>query len=398
MGAAWQCDALGGGSGVSLVGLVEVVPAIAVAGTVAFGWLAPLARQARRERASLRAHARATRVYYAAIEAAEDDPGFSPEAIAQSVLGAVGIAARGWRAQTFVPTDTRPDAALIMAWARSRQSWLGSGLRVSGHPSVDLLRVVNRVGEEEDRAVVRVRLRIHCRHPRHGLWGIRHVRVDERWTLGRCEGLWVVLSVEGDPLAGPLLNAPSIPNRSADDARLLEESLAELADKQKVVDHVALGDLVDADEAPTLTMLDLSVVDGRFLPPLIAMQLIHLIEAWEVAVHGSEMPLAAIASAEATATLLRPAPDMRFIIRDAQLRSWEPVALRLSRRPPAMDVKLNIEAVRFVQSDGGRERIGNDIRRTEVELTWTLELTGSPSTPWRLAATTNPAQRLPGWN
>jgi hypothetical protein len=398
VGAVWQRNASGGESAVTLVAVAEVVPAIAVAGTIAYSWLAPVAREARRERVSLRAHARATRVYYAAIEAAEDDPNFAPDAIARAVMGALGFAARAWRTQTFVPVDRRPDTALVMGWARLRQSWLGSGLRLTGSPSIDLLRVVNRAGEEEDRVIVRVRMRIHCRHPRHGVFGIRRARLDERWTLGRREGLWAVLSVEGDPLAGPVLSAPSIPDRSYDDARLLEESLAEIADKQRAGDHLPLGDLVSADEAPALAVLDLSVVDGRFLPPLIAMQLAHMLEAWEEAVDGSDVPLATLASAEVIATLLHPGAGRHFVIRDAQLKSWEPVALRLSQQPPAMDINVGIEAVRYVQSDDGRDRIGNDTDRREARLTWTLELAGPARTPWRLAATTNPAQTIPGWS
>jgi hypothetical protein len=379
----------------SPIGMATAAPAVAVAATIAFSWLAPVAREARRERASIRAHARATRVYYAAIEAAEDDPSFSPDELERAVEGAIALAERSWRGRSSA--TERPDSPLITAWARSKESRLGRGLRVHGKPTVELLRVVNRPGETEDRVIARVRVRIHCKHPWHALFGVRHLRIDERWTLGRDAGRWRVLSVDGDPLTGPILTAPSIANRSFDDARLTEESLAEQANRQKVDDQVPLSELVSADEHPTLALYDLSVVDGRFLPALIAYEVAHLLEAWEEAVTGSTAPLEALASPDAITTLLAPAADIRFILRDATLRSWEPTGLHLSRQPPAIDIQVKIDAVRFGQTNDGRRRIGNDTERREIALTWTLELTGPTSTPWRLSASTNPARTVPGW-
>jgi len=271
-------------------------------------------------------------------------------------------------------------------------------LSVRGKPSVDLLRVVNREGVDEDRVIVRVRLRVHCSKPRLGLLGVRRAHLDERWTFGRDDARWVLLSVDGDPLAGPILTSQLIPDRSFDTDRLLEESLAELADAQKVGNEVALSALVGADEPPALAVLDLSVVDGRFLPPLIAAQLTHLVEAWEEATTGSQRPLSALASDSATTALIRPGPDVRLIMRDAVLKSWQPTKLHLSRQPPAIEVTLDVEAFRYVTTDDGREQFGNDSERRRIAMTWALELTDSARTPWRLAASSNPAEAIPGWS
>jgi hypothetical protein len=381
---------------VSAIGVAEVVPALAVGATIAGYWVAVIGREALHERAVLREHSRATRAYYAAVEAAEDDPTFSPETVQRSVLEVVAAADRLWQAGDLA-VDGRPDAELVRAWARSRQFWLGSGLQVRGTPSVDLLHIVNREGEDEDRVVARVRVRVHCRHPRLGLIGIRHARLDERWTLGRHHGRWAVLSVEGDPLAGPVLTAPLIPNRSFDTDRLVEASLAELADSQKVRDD-KLKELVNANDPPALAMLDLSVIDGRFLPPLIAAVLSHLLQAWETAATGSQAPLEALASPEAATVLLHPGPGLHMVMRDAVLKSWEATHLELARRQPAIAVNLTVEAVRYVSTDDGHERFGNDSDRRNMSLTWTLELTDTPRTPWRLAATDNPATPIPGWS
>jgi hypothetical protein len=379
------------------IGVAEIAVTVIFVGGVGTCWIAAIRGAARHERAIRKEHTRTTRAYYAAIEAAEDDPSFSPDAIEQSVIDVVALANGLWRAGTFESMDERPDVGLVRAWARSWQSWLGDDLEASGKPSIDLLTVVNRDDEDEDRVVTRVRLRIHCKHPRVGALGPHHSHVDERWTFGHSGGRWVLLSVMGDPLAGPVLTAPLIPTPSSDTERLQEESLAELASAHKVDVDVALSDLVSADEPPAFALLDLSVVDSRFLPALIAADLAHILEAWEVAVTGSEAPLEELADARARAALLWPDPDTRLIVRDAVLKSWEPTRLDLSRHPPAIEVELDVEAVRYVVTGEGIAVAGNQTDARPMALMWTLELTDSHRAPWRLAVSNNPAEAIPGW-
>jgi hypothetical protein len=226
---------------------------------------------------------------------------------------------------------------------------------------------------------------------------VHHAHADERWTFGRRGTAWFLLSVGGDPLGGPLLTAPLIPTTSSDTERLREESLAELASAQKVGDDVVLSDLVSSDELPAFALLDLSVVDSRFGPPLIAAELAHLLEAWQGAVIGSEAPLEELASAEARAALLRPSHGTRLVVRDAVLKSWEATRLDLSRDPPAVEVTLDVEAVRYVVRDDGSAVAGNHNDARHMALTWVLELTDSARAPWRLATSSNPAKAIPGW-
>ena len=81
----------------SAVNVAEVVGAVGVAAVLAASWVALVGSKALRERARLREHARASRAYYAAIEAAEDDPSFSPEVIEKSVAEVVTLVDRLWR-------------------------------------------------------------------------------------------------------------------------------------------------------------------------------------------------------------------------------------------------------------------------------------------------------------
>jgi hypothetical protein len=376
---------------------VEEVIGIAIA-VVVFGvpvgaWMLIIARRASRERAALKEHARANRAHYAAVEAAEDDPIFSPDVVERAVLQVVRIAQTIWQTGDLGALRVRPDSALVRAWALSRQAWLGHDLQVLGKPAVDLIRVVNRGDQTEDRVITRVRVRLLCKDP--GLMlSERYFRLDERWTFGRSGGQWGLLSVDGDPLASPVLTAPLIPTPWSDTERLREESFADLANAQKVGPQVDLSALVSPDKPPALALPDLSVVDGRFAPGLIAAELAHLIEAWEEAVTGSEAPFAKLAGDEARAALLRPAPGARMVIRDAVLKSWAPSRLELSRRPPAVEVMLEVEAVRYVV---GRRRAGSDTDRHPMNLTWLLELTDATRAPWRLASSNDPAEAIAGW-
>jgi hypothetical protein len=370
---------------------------LALFGGLATCWFTVIRSAARHERAVLREHKRAHRAHYAAVEAAEDDPTFSPEAIEQSIIEIVVLGDSLWSGGSLGPLESRPDAALVRVWARSWQSWLGTGLKVVQEPSIDILGLVNRHDEGEDRVVVRVRQRIHCQHPRVEVLGAHHAHLDERWTLGRSGSSWCLLSVSGDPLAGPVLTAPLISNPASDTERLREESFADMAKAQNVGDFVDLSGLVDPDDPPSLALLDLSVIDGRFLPALIAALLAHLLESWVLAVNGSEVPLAELASTEATETLLRPGGGTRLIVRDAVLKSWEARRLHLSWHPPTIELALEVEAVRYGVGDDGKAVAGNQTEARQIALLWNLELTDSDQTPWQLVKSSNPADSIPGW-
>ena len=261
-------------------------------------------------------------------------------------------------------------------------------------PRIDLLSVVRRQDDDEDRVVARVRFRITSRLPARG---VRRGRVDERWTFGWNEGQLELLAVGGDPLAGPILSAPLVPNPAADTERLHAESLAELAFDQQIPDDVELSDLVRSDDPPAFALPDLSVVDSRFQPALIAASIAHIIESWEVASTGSEAPLAAVADAGARDALLRPGPHARLLVRDAVLVSWEPIRLRLVDHPPSVDIALDVRAVRFVVDDQGSRVAGNAGEPHDMALNWVLELTDLPAIPWRLTRSSSPAMAVGGW-
>ena len=80
------------------LGVAEVAVAVVVVGGVASYWIVGMRDEARHERAILKEHARAKRAHFAAVEAAEINPSFSPDAIKQSVTQVVALADSFWRA------------------------------------------------------------------------------------------------------------------------------------------------------------------------------------------------------------------------------------------------------------------------------------------------------------
>ena len=326
-------------------------------------------RRAQRERLAGR---RGRRAEWAALEASLDDPEFDPELIRDAVLAFLGT-------RRFVPA-----------------------VRVTGRPRVTILRVVNRPGEAEDRAIVRVRCRV--RVPRAPvtfldmtpLMDPTRIRVDERWTLGRAGDDWRVLSVEGDPLAAPVLKAPLIPDALADDARLREGALREVV----AADAHAGPGLADADASPMQQLLDLSLVDGRYLPALLEAELTHVVEAWEAASLGSATPLETVASALAVDVLLHPEwarrEAGRLEVQDAVLCRWEPRVVAADQEPPRVTVVVTVEATRRVRSEQDGSLVAGSVEaRHAMTPEWVLELVRGGPLNWRLVSSTDPVADLP---
>src|SRR5580658_8892561 len=113
----------------------EVAAGVVVLSVAAAGWISVLRGAARHERAVLKEHAHAIRARYAAIEASEDNPSYSPEAIEHSVIEVVTLANDLWRKGTTPSVAGRPDARLVRAWAKSCELRLGTGLEAVGKPA-----------------------------------------------------------------------------------------------------------------------------------------------------------------------------------------------------------------------------------------------------------------------
>jgi hypothetical protein len=121
-------------------------------------WFPLLRKGSARWRADRREHARAHQAFTAAIEASLDDTEFSPDLVLEAVDEIVRRASALWSGHRSMGPG-RNDDQVIRGWASATVASWGPDLRVVSRPKVDFLRVVNRDGVDEDRIVLRVRLR-----------------------------------------------------------------------------------------------------------------------------------------------------------------------------------------------------------------------------------------------
>jgi hypothetical protein len=315
-----------------------------------------LASEGRRGRLRLLALRRAPRARRAAEEAALDDPAFAPEHIEAAV-------------REMLPRVLRRFGDL------------------SGGPRVDILGVVNRAGEAEDRVVVRVRARVVRDPPEPAPRQV--FRIDERWTLVH-EGMrWRLAADMGDPLAASLLSSPLVAAPEDDASRLHEASLEELTEPRP---HggTAPGELTDPSAPAPERLRDLAVADDRFDPLLIEAAIRHIVEAWEESGDGGDAPLLAVATGAGLHALSFPEPNTgRRRIHDAHLRRWEVTRLDTDATPPQLDVRVRVMA--SVSSDTELILAGDVLPTERLDLVWTLELdeTTHAHLRWRLIDSTS---------
>ena len=378
--------------------IVEDVGGGALLGTVCVAsgayWVSLARDGLRRYEAEHRAHDRARQAQAAVTEASLEADWFAPEAIHATVVEILEVAAALWEDDQLEAATPRQDRAYIERWARSIAAGMGTGVRLASEPTFDVLGITNRPGESEDRIVLRVRLRLVCAHPAPHAPRVR--RADLRWTLGRRNHAWTLLSIDADPLADPLLDGQLTPARWADDERLEEESLIELAG-ESAGGPVDLSQLVVTGMPAPQQLLELAQLDGRFDPSLLEARIRHIVGAWEEASTGAIEPLAAVASPEGAGELLYPgsegrSPSCRWVLRDAVIDAWAASELRIVAVPYRVTIDLLLSAIGYlVDWPSGTYRAGNPARRRQMRLSWTLELSDATPAGWQLVASSDPS-------
>lgn len=128
-----------------------------------------------------------------------------------------------------------------------------------------------------------------------------------------------------DPLAGALLETRLIPDEEADEDRLFEQSLAELARADRQQQQIDLDALVPVGVPGGKRLLELSQLDGRFDVALLEAVLRHIIDAWQEASTGSSTPLRELSTHGAVRGLRRPVPNEPacvLMVKDLRLDHW----------------------------------------------------------------------------
>lgn len=382
----------GGGEGGGFVGFVVVFLFVVV--PMIFGAFA--ARRYRRRRAE-----RAKEVSVASFEAGQEDPVFAAEQVRPAAAALYGAIQKAWDARDRAALGELMHADLMVEWVKRLDDFDSRGwhsrVTVVGSPVVEYMGLVNRAADEEDRVVVRITADLEA-----------YVRTDagreilrdgadskqsthsEYWTLGKRTGGWRLLSIEADEEGRHHLESALVATPEGDE-RLRDETVEEIAREDAAPAGTALGELVDADFADDAraAALDLSLVDGRFTPDVLAAAARRLAAAWAEAVDGGDEPLERVASPAAVQELLHPAgPDTRLVVRGLRMRGLRIVALD----PPAMEVEVEFSGRRYVE-DRATQALLSGSREDELSFTerWRMELAepgmGKEATPDATAAT-----------
>jgi hypothetical protein len=366
----------------------EIAAAAVFGGALLVTWAVSARDLGRRWRRERRARRRSRAVELLSMEAALEDDAFDPDRVREAVRSLLALPTTRRREDEPGHDWAATDRRLIKRWRAQHR--IGAAAGLVGDPRIDLLQIVNRAGEAEDRVVVR--LRAQFRDPARHRPGSVGRLVDDRWTLAKADGDWHLMELDNSPLADALLASPVVATDWADDDRLREQSLTELADQDPAIDE----DLITDGDGARRQLLDLAVVDAHFTPELLQVALEQLIEAWEQATNGIEDPLSLRASALACEQLLHVrsgGEPLDIVLRDARLDHWRPMRVAAT----AVEVQVSVGCVRYViDAATRRHRYGSRDQRHDIVLEWTLGRTPSGTLPWQLTHSTDPARTIAG--
>ncbi len=351
------------------------------------GWLSKLGGRGRAE-----ADREAT-VRLAAVEAAEDDPLFDADLVIDRAATLFVAIQRAWSADDVAALRRMVGRELMVEWEARLGDFRRKGWRnqvdVLDGPKVRYVGVTNRAQDAEDRAVVQLTARL--RDVVVDDYGEvipsdegEIARISEFWTLGKRDGEWVAVSIEQAREGAHHLSAPLVATPASDDARLRADAVMELA----------VADGVSAEQAAELlspafsgsaraAALDLSLVDGRFAPDVLATAVGEVVEAWAQAIDGPDEPLVARTTGRALQALLYPTgPRDRLVVRGAQIKALT-IAAVVPGPPPEVHVQLDVVGTQYVEDRDTTEVLaGSKRRQTTTRQLWTLRLSDDPRRPW----------------
>jgi predicted lipid-binding transport protein (Tim44 family) len=330
----------------------------------------------------------------AALEAAQDDPLFDADLVRDRAVALFIAIQRAWSADDLSTLRRLVGPELMVEWEARLADFRRKGWRnhveVLDGPVGRYVGVTNRGGDAEDRVVVLLTARLRdVVLDRYGDVLPNEEgevsRISEYWTLGKRAGEWVVISIEQEREGAANLSAPLVSSPESDDARLHADATMELA----------AADGVPADQVRELlspafsgsaraAALDLSLVDGRFAPDVLATAVGEVVDAWAQAIDGPDEPLAACTTPRALRALLYPTPSRhaRLVIRGAYVQETTIVEVTPGP-PPEVSLELRVGGVQYVEDRDTTEILAGTARRaTTTRQLWTLRLTDDSRRPW----------------
>ena len=390
---------IGGGSGSGILLLILV---IAVVGFFLFTTIATWL-MVRKMRARL--DERDRRVRSASAEAAEDDAAFDANRVTQDAAVMFHAIQGAWDARDERTLATMVGDDLLTEWHLrladfERKGW-HNRVRVISGPDVKYVGLVNREADADDRIVLHIAAQLEDYVELQNGMRMQHsgqsssvTACSEYWTLGKRDGRWILVSIEQDAEGRHNLDAPIVASPWSDEERLHDAALVEgaVADAGAGRSGVtfATAELVDVDLAADARAqaLDLSLVDGRFAPDVLAAAARRAAEGWAEAVDGADAPLEAVATREAVDALLYAGDASRatrLVVRGPRVEQVQIAQLTPTPEPARMTLAVRVCGRRYVEDrDTAAVTAGSKDRETTFTEHWTMALDGSDETPWRL--------------
>ncbi len=222
--------------------------------------------------------------------------------------------------------------------------------------------------------------------------------ICEYWTLGLSGDRWILLSIEQHHEGLHQLAEPVLPSPWSDTMALQREATLEQAAATRIgnaqVREIAGATLSSDARAAAL---DISLVDDRFAPRVLATEVDYAVGVWAEAIDGDDAPLHAVASTAAVQELLYPGDPTsgrRLVVRGVRVRGVEIVELAAREMPPAMVVQLRVSGRRYIEDRTTTTVLSGDRSvETSFTLRWRMELTDDPAHPWCIAAVLDPGTR-----
>jgi predicted lipid-binding transport protein (Tim44 family) len=334
----------------------------------------------------------------AAAEAAQDDPLFDADLVQSRASELFVEIQRAWSGDDVRALRSMVGPQLMVEWEARLADFRRKGWRntvdVLDGPNVRYVGVTNRAGDDEDRAVVQLTARLRDvvidRHGRVLPSDEGEVaRISEYWSLGKREGDWVVVSIEQEREGVHHLSSALVAAPEGDSTRIRAEAVMEVAAADAVPTQ-RVGELLSPEFAGSAheAALDLSLIDGRFAPDVLATAVGRVVEAWAQAIDGPDEPLASRTTSQALRALLYPtaSPRARLVIRGQDVRATTIVSVTAGP-PPEVCLRLDVEGVQYIEDRDTTEVLaGSKRQRSTTSQLWTLRLSDDARRPWVVTA------------
>ena len=345
----------------------------------------------------------------AAAEASEDDPHFATEVECERAEQLFRSIQAAWTADDRAELARLVGRDLMVEWERRLQGFALRGwtnqIDLKGPVHVDYVGLRDAADERSKRAVVRIATRVrdvvidqHANtiHRINSISDMHHI--CEYWTLGLSRDRWILLSIEQHHEGLHQLAEPVFPSPWSDTKALQREATLEQAAAARIgnaqVREIAGATLSGGARAAAL---DISLVDDRFAPRVLATEVDYAVGVWAEAIDGDDAPLHAVASTAAVQELLYPgdaSSGRRLVVRGVRVRGVEIVELAAREMPPAMVVQLRASGRRYIEDRTTTTVLSGDRSvESSFTLSWRMELTDDPAHPWRIAAVLDPGAR-----